>query len=143
MVQLLALLYSIQLLTWETYEKLRMFLATQGLVYPNKEDLNNSIARNMISPFQCSVSGFEYPQMVDLSVSNLVCPKSPLENIATEINPNNASVWNVKGVSLFLLGKDEGAIRCLGKAIELKTNDAGAWYYRACSKVKKLILKTL
>ncbi|HEX2408000.1 MAG TPA: tetratricopeptide repeat protein, partial [Nitrososphaeraceae archaeon] len=42
---------------------------------------------------------------------------------ALEIDPNNASTWNNKGLALSNLGKHDDAIQCFDKALEIDPNN--------------------
>ncbi len=40
---------------------------------------------------------------------------------------NSADLWNNKGYALYKLGKNDEAITCYDKAIEIDPNSASAW----------------
>ena len=54
-----------------------------------------------------------------------------------EIKPSYAEAWNNKGYTLHDLSRYDDAIECYNKSLDMNSNDAHAWYSRACSKIKK------
>jgi len=72
---LLAILYGIQLLCYQIYRSARMVLSTSGFVMPEPDELNNSIARNLITLFHSCADNFKtFPSIGKPYRNNLVCP---------------------------------------------------------------------
>jgi hypothetical protein len=100
---LLAILYGIQLLLYETYQTIRFVLALEGFIYPEPADLNTSHGRNLTTTFQCPAhanvdileGGLKpYPRKTNLSISHLVCPPGDIENPITlpDFNPSETTI---------------------------------------------------
>jgi tetratricopeptide (TPR) repeat protein len=53
------------------------------------------------------------------------------------LNPNYADALYNKGVSLYYLARYEEGMTIFGRALKIDSNNAGLWYNRACSKIKK------
>lgn len=72
---LLAILYGIQLLCYQIYRSARMVLSTNGFVMPEPDELDNSIARNLITLFpSCAVNFKTFPSIGTPFHNNLICP---------------------------------------------------------------------
>jgi tetratricopeptide (TPR) repeat protein len=50
---------------------------------------------------------------------------------AIELAPNNAGVWDIKGVVLFHLGNLDAALKAFEKVTQLDPNNAKAWQHKA------------
>ncbi|VAX32381.1 hypothetical protein MNBD_NITROSPIRAE03-133 [hydrothermal vent metagenome] len=81
---LLAILYGIQLLCYQIYRSARMVLSTNGFVMPEPDELDSSIARNLITLFPaCAVNFKTFPSTGRPFRNNLVCPVPAAEQPAT------------------------------------------------------------
>jgi|Deesub1362B_J571_1020462.scaffolds.fasta_scaffold08336_1 hypothetical protein len=81
---LLAILYGIQLLCYQIYRSARTVLILNGFVMPDPDDLNNSIARNLITLFQtCAVNFKTFPNTGTPYRNSLVCPMARAEKPVT------------------------------------------------------------
>lgn len=81
---LLAILYGIQLLCYQIYRSARMVLSTNGFVMPEPDELDNSIARNLITLFQpCAYNFKNFPSRGTPVTNNLVCPVDMTEQPVT------------------------------------------------------------
>ncbi len=81
---LLAILYGIQLLCYQIYRSARMVLSTNGFVMPEPDELDNSIARNLITLFPaCAVNFKTFPSTGRPFRNNLVCPVPAAEQPTT------------------------------------------------------------
>jgi hypothetical protein len=81
---LLAILYGIQLLCYQIYRSARMVLSTNGFVMPEPDELNNSIARNLITTFlNCTHNFKNFPSRGKPVTNNLVCPIDRTEQPVT------------------------------------------------------------
>jgi len=81
---LLAILYGIQLLCYEIYCNARRILSMNGFLLPEPDELDSSIARNLITPFQCMVYNFKnFPSIGSPVRNNLICPVQPVERPVT------------------------------------------------------------
>jgi hypothetical protein len=90
---LLAILYGIQLLCYQAYRSARAVLSSSGFVMPEPDELDSSIARNLITPFQCSVVNFRnFPSIGKPARNNLVCPVSQAEQPSTAAGFHPATV---------------------------------------------------
>ncbi len=90
---LLAILYGIQLLCYQIYRSARMVLSTNGFVMPEPDELNNSIARNLITLFpSCAVNFKTFPSIGNPARNNLICP------IPTAEQPTTAAAFHPKTI---------------------------------------------
>lgn len=81
---LLALLYGIQLLCYQVYCSARRILVLNGYVCPEPSDLNDSVARNLITQAQsCAYNFKNFPSIGTPYHNNLVCPVSNAESPKT------------------------------------------------------------
>lgn len=81
---LLAILYGIQLLCYQIYRSARMVLSTNGFVMPEPDELDNSIARNLITLSQSCAFNFKtFPSIGTPIQNNLICPVLSAEQPAT------------------------------------------------------------
>jgi len=81
---LLAILYGIQLLCYQIYRSARMVLSTNGFVMPEPDELDTSIARNLITLAQpCAYNFKNFPSIGTPVTNNLVCPVTMTEQPAT------------------------------------------------------------
>lgn len=81
---LLAILYGIQLLCYQIYRSARMVLSTNGFVMPEPDELDSSIARNLITLFPSCAENFNtFPSTGTPVRNNLVCPVPTAELPAT------------------------------------------------------------
>jgi len=81
---LLAILYGIQLLCYQVYRSARMVLSTNGFVMPEPDELDNSIARNLITLFPaCAVNFKTFPSTGTPFRNHLVCPVPMAEQPAS------------------------------------------------------------
>jgi len=81
---LLAILYGIQLLCYQIYRSARWVLAMNGFVAPEPDELDNSIARNLITLFQTCAENFKnFPSIGQPQHNNLICPISQAEEEKT------------------------------------------------------------
>lgn len=81
---LLAILYGIQLLCYQIYRSARWVLAMNGFVAPEPDELDNSIARNLITLFHtCSENFKNFPSIGQPQHNNLICPVLQAENEKT------------------------------------------------------------
>lgn len=72
---LLAILYGIQLVCYQIYRSARMVLSTNGFVMPEPDELDNSVARNLITLFQPCADNFKtFPSVGTPVRNNLICP---------------------------------------------------------------------
>ncbi len=90
---LLAILYGIQLLCYQIYRSARMVLSTNGFVMPEPDELDNSIARNLITTYQnCTYNFKNFPSRGKPVTNNLVCPISMTEQPVTAAAFHPASI---------------------------------------------------
>jgi len=108
---LLAILYGIQLLCYEVYRNARRVLSMNGFVFPEADELDSSVARNLITPFQCSVSNFKYPSVGVPIRNNLVCPVPQAEQPTTAAGFHPATVESTPDSFIRLETFDEQALR--------------------------------
>jgi hypothetical protein len=81
---LLAILYGIQLLCYQIYRSARMVLSTNGFTMPEPDELDSSIARNLVTLFQsCAINFKTFPSTGTPYNNNLVCPVYNAERPAT------------------------------------------------------------
>jgi hypothetical protein len=92
---LLAILYGIQLLCYQIYRSARMVLSTNGFVMPEPDELDNSIARNLITTYQnCTYNFKNFPSRGKPVTNNLVCPISMTEQPVTAAAFHPASIMS-------------------------------------------------
>ena len=90
---LLAILYGIQLLCYQIYRSARMVLSTNGFVMPEPDELDNSIARNLITLFQSCAFNFKtFPSAGTPFRNNLVCPVPMAEQPTTAAAFHQAAI---------------------------------------------------
>ena len=83
-IVLLAILYGIQLLCYQIYRSARLVLATNGFVFPEPDELDSSIGRNLITLFQTCADNFKtFPSVGTPVRNNLVCPVPVAEQHTT------------------------------------------------------------
>ena len=81
---LLALLYGIQLLCYDVYRTARRILSQSGFVAPEPDELDSSVARNLVTPYQCAVLNFKgFPSVGVPTKNNLTCPIPRAESPGT------------------------------------------------------------
>lgn len=81
---LLAIIYGIQLLCYQIYRSARMVLSTNGFVMPEPDELDSSIARNLITLAQPCAENFKtFPSIGTPVRNNLVCPVPVAEQPTT------------------------------------------------------------
>ncbi len=84
---LLAILYGIQLLCYQTYRTMRSFLSQCGFISPEPDELDTSIGRNLVTLFQPCASNFKTFPSVNTPVnSHLVCPVYTPEEPITAVS---------------------------------------------------------
>jgi hypothetical protein len=76
---LLALLYGIQLLTYEVYQSARLLLSLEGFFTPEPGDLVSSHGRTLATTSQGATGRAGYPRFRDRQRSHLVYPRAGLE----------------------------------------------------------------
>ena len=92
---LLAILYGIQLLCYQIYRSARMVLSTNGFTMPEPDELDNSIARNMITQFLGCADNFKsFPSRGVPVRNNLICPVPMMEE------PRSAAAFNPATVQI-------------------------------------------
>ncbi|MFH0772159.1 MAG: zinc dependent phospholipase C family protein [Candidatus Omnitrophota bacterium] len=90
---LLAILYGIQLLCYQIYRSARMVLSTNGFVMPEPDELDNSIARNLITLAQPCAYNFKiFPSRGTPVTNNLVCPVPIAEEPVTAAGFHSAVI---------------------------------------------------
>ena len=90
---LLAILYGIQLLCYQIYRSARMVLSTNGFVMPEPDELDNSIARNLITLFQSCADNFKtFPSAGTPFRNNLICPVPMAEQPTTAAAFHQAAI---------------------------------------------------
>ena len=81
---LLAILYGIQLLCYQIYRSARMVLSSNGFVMPEPDELDSSIARNLVTLYQTCAFNFKtFPSMNAPLHHNLICPVPTVEQPPT------------------------------------------------------------
>jgi len=84
---LIAILYGIQIMCYNLYRSARSVLAINGFVYPEPDELETSIGRNMTTTFQCRAHNFKtFPSISTPQRSNVVCPVPQAEKPTTAAN---------------------------------------------------------
>lgn len=96
---LLAILHGNQLLCYQTYRSARMVLSLNGFVMPEADELNSSVARNLITlSSPCAVNFKTFPSIGTPVHNSLICPVQMAEQPSTaaafhptgfEINPDH------------------------------------------------------
>ncbi|HEY43860.1 MAG TPA: zinc dependent phospholipase C family protein [Anaerolineae bacterium] len=90
---LLAILYGIQLMLYLIYRSARMILSTSGFIMPEPDELDNSVARNLITLYQPCADNFNnFPSVATPVTNNLVCPVSVAEQ------PSTAAAFHKPGI---------------------------------------------
>jgi len=90
---LLAILYGIQLLCYQTYRAALKVLAMSGFVTPEPDELDDSVARNLITLAQPCAINFEFPSRGKPFCNNLVCPVPEPEE------PTTAAAFYARGIA--------------------------------------------
>jgi hypothetical protein len=81
---LLAILYGIQLLCYQIYRIARKVLAMNGFVFPEPDELDDSVGRNLITLAQsCAVNFKTFPSRGKPFRNNLICPVPVAEQPTT------------------------------------------------------------
>jgi tetratricopeptide (TPR) repeat protein len=70
-----------------------------------------------------------------LAYRNLGDPRKAIEYLeqALEINPEDASAWLNKGISLYDLDRNEEALEAFEKGLEINPEDENAWFFKGLS----------
>lgn len=114
---LLAILYGIQLLCYQIYRSARMVLAINGFVYPEPDELDTSVARNLITLFQSCAENFRsFPSMGTPARNNLVCPVPKPEWPATAAAFHPATIQSTPNLFIKEEPFNEQALRMYARA---------------------------
>lgn len=123
---LLAILYGIQILCYQIYRSARTVLAMNGFIAPEPDELENSVARNLITLFQPCADNFKtFPSTGTPVRNNLICPVPMAEQPATaaafhptviESTPNRfikEEPFNEQALRMYALSSSPGQTRSI------------------------------